>query len=415
MNRLVYLVVLILSSFCLYGQSEFKTYENGLIYSAATVKKLQHVVDSLNLKYKTCDLNKIFYSKYQTIGHSISLDTNDIKQAKTDIENGIPFEDFLTKYPYADVYKNVLVVKYKDTNLFGRGLNRFVEQCLDCYSSRYIHKFEEDQPYFKPLKNSWIYEYEEKSEFSKESIKAFFFPEEFKSIPLSRRYCLKIGYSDCLIDTATSIFFKDAKENYWTDLSINLDTLSEKEKVKLLEKMRSTIVVGGCSLDSRPREQAMNIAMLSAETMNWEIFLQSHLNIMNDNVERNSNSNYAQAERKTYIKELEALNINVPDLLLGTSLEIQNPAEGHYYSSIERLGRAIAESKDKSVFKKEILSMIEDNELDYYNRVLSYFLFLNFNYYIEDKAEKKENLKLLKESIKKMPDFMKDKIKIDED
>jgi hypothetical protein len=401
MSRSTFLAILFLCSFRLYGQSEFKTYKNGLIYSESTIKKLKHVVDSLNLKYRRCDLNKVFHSKYQTIGHSISLDTSNIKQAKIDIDNGISFEEFLNKYPNADVNKNVLIVKFKDTNLFGRGLNRFVEQCFDCYPGRYIHKFEEDQPYFKPLKNSWIYEYEEKSEFSKESIKAFFFPKEFESILLGNKYCVKISYSDCLIDTATSIFFKNAKQDEWIDLSINLETMPENEKVKLLEKMRSTIIIGDCSLDSRPREQAMNMAILSAETMNWEVFLKSHLNIMNDNVQRNSNSNYAQAQRKTYIKELEALNINVPDLLLGIMLEIQNPAEGHYHGSIGRLGRAISESKDKNTFKKEILSMIEDIELDYYNRMLSYLLFLNFNYYIRDKDEQKKNFNLLKESIKK--------------
>lgn len=75
-----------------------------------------------------------------------------------------------------------------------------------------------------------------------------------------------------------------------------------------LELKRSRIVVGGCSQDMSPRVHAMNIALLSAETINWEIFLRSHLDIMNDNFERMSDGSYAWAGRKTYIKELEVLD-----------------------------------------------------------------------------------------------------------
>jgi len=36
---------------------EFEIHPNGYIYSESTMDKLAHIVDSLNLKYKTCDLN----------------------------------------------------------------------------------------------------------------------------------------------------------------------------------------------------------------------------------------------------------------------------------------------------------------------------------------------------------------------
>ncbi|MBK7503592.1 MAG: hypothetical protein IPI52_00240, partial [Bacteroidetes bacterium] len=120
----------------------------------------------------------------------------------------------------------------------------------------------------------------------------------------------KIGYSDCLIDTIATKFKSDAKSG-WVDLPENWQNLSEKKKEKLLDEMRSTKVVGGCSQDSRPREHAINIAMLSAEVTNWEVFLKSHLDIMNDRFDRMSDGSYAYAQRKTYIKELEELDINV--------------------------------------------------------------------------------------------------------
>ena len=176
--------------------------------------------------------------------------------------------------------------------------------------------------------------------------------------------------------------------------------------------MRSTKVVGGCSQDSRPREHTINIAMLSAEVTNWEVFLKSHLDIMNDRFDRMSDGSYAYAQRKTYIKELEELDINVLDLLIGISLRVENPAKNHYYGSIGRLGRAISESKNKEDFKTQILSMVEDKELDNYNRILAYFLFVSYNNYLDNKDEQNENIKQLETSIMTLPDFLKDKIKL---
>jgi len=174
--------------------------------------------------------------------------------------------------------------------------------------------------------------------------------------------------------------------------------------------MRSTRVVGFCSMDSRPRQHAINIALLSAETLNWEVFLKSHLDIMNDRFDRMSDGSYAWANRKTYIKELEELNINVSDLMLGIALRVENPAHNHYFGSIQRLGRAIAESKNKEAFESEMLSMIEDSTLDNFNRVLTYFLFLNYNNSLPVPSDRDKNKERLKNSVAKFPEHIKNKI-----
>lgn len=72
MNKILITLTIFLSS-QLYGQTEFKTYENGLIYSEKTMNKLEHIVDSLNLKYKVCDFNKVFNSKLQTVDILLGL------------------------------------------------------------------------------------------------------------------------------------------------------------------------------------------------------------------------------------------------------------------------------------------------------------------------------------------------------
>lgn len=411
MNRIILIALTIFLSTQVYGQAEFDTYKNGLIYSETTMNKLGKIVDSLNLKYKVCDFNKLFNSKKQTIGHIVRLDTNKIKQAKKDMENNISFEEFIAKYPDAEVDRNVLIIKYKYKNYKEKEVVEFSEVDLNSNYGFEISQDNDNNLYNKAMKNSWLFDYTEKSKYSKESIKAFYFPEDFKSIPITLKYSRQIGYSECLIDTVATKFKDNAKEG-WVDLPKNWQTLSEKEKLKLLDELRSTKVVGGCSQDSRPREHAINIAMLSAETANWEVFLKSHLDIMNDRFDRMSDGSYAYEKRKTYIKELEELDINVLDLVIGISLRVEDPAQNHYYGSIGRIGRAISESKDKDDFITQILSMIEDEDLDNYNRILSYFLFVSYNNYIENEAEQKANLQLLEKSIMTLPVYLKSKIKL---
>jgi len=55
------LLMLIVSGYC-YGQSEFQIYSSGLIYDQPTMTKLGHIVDSLNVRFRTCDLAHPYYS-----------------------------------------------------------------------------------------------------------------------------------------------------------------------------------------------------------------------------------------------------------------------------------------------------------------------------------------------------------------
>jgi hypothetical protein len=181
-----------------------------------------------------------------------------------------------------------------------------------------------------------------------------------------------------------------------------------------LELKRNRIVVGGCSRDNAPRYHAQRIALLAAETVNWEIFLRAHLDIMNDRFERMSDASYAWEGRKTYIKELEVLDINVLDLLLGISLRIENPSKNHYYGSISRLGRALSETGKNAKIEAKILQMISDRTLDDYNRILMYYLFLNYNYNLESKEKQAENKIKLTEAVKTLPAYLATKIKTEE-
>ncbi|MCA6496088.1 MAG: hypothetical protein IM558_00025 [Chitinophagaceae bacterium] len=131
---------------------------------------------------------------------------------------------------------------------------------------------------------------------------------------------------------------------------------------------------------------------------------------MNDRFERMSDGSYAWDQRNTYIKELEELNINVIDLILGISFRIENSASNHYYGSIGRVGRALSETKNRNEIEQAMLSIISDSELDYYNRLLFYFLFKNYNYYIKDETIKKENDEKLAKAVATLPDYFSNRL-----
>jgi hypothetical protein len=166
-------------------------------------------------------------------------------------------------------------------------------------------------------------------------------------------------------------------------------------------------VVGSCSQDNRPRQHAAYIATLSADAANWKVFLRSHLNIMNDRFDRVSDGSYAWAQRKTYIKELEELDINVIPLLMGSCLRVDNVTKNHYFSSIGRTGRALGETKDPAAIENAMLEAIKDTTLDDYNRMLMFYLCFNYSYYIENKAHKEEVLKDLKAAAATLPEGLK--------
>jgi hypothetical protein len=169
---------------------------------------------------------------------------------------------------------------------------------------------------------------------------------------------------------------------------------------------RNREVVGRCSRDDAPRVHTFNIALLAAETANWPVFLHAHLDIMNDYAARSFNSSYAQRERKTYIKEIEELNIDVQSLMLGISLRVRNVSDNHYFGSPGRLGRAFAETKKRVHMEQAVLSMITDTTLDDLNRLAMHYLFLNYIYYLPKKEDRMAGLDQLEAADKKLPAYL---------
>ncbi|MFM9950220.1 MAG: hypothetical protein ACKV1O_19960 [Saprospiraceae bacterium] len=490
MKKTTAFLILALSAFTAFSQeSEFENHANGLIYSDTTVKQLKYIVDSLNLKFRVCELDKVYRAKSQAKVHFVRLDTGDIKAAKADMEAGMAYEEFIQKHNQATAVKDLLVVKFKYRDYEDREL---VELSTVGFDGKYEYRlefYENLQDYDKPLKGKWVCHYFSNSEDALEIVSAFYFTEDFSQRPLVEKYARMVQYSDCMVDTSTQVFYESKTEwedvytrtqgpelakftdyvkkatncpevpenskkkdwrKYWKKNQLwesqkisKIDSLRKKEDrfdallsnavkevlengtsddefeeyVELyyspktaLELKRNRRVVGGCSQDDRPRVHALNIAKLSAETTSWELFLRAHLDIMNDRFDRVTDGSYAWAGRKTYIRELEVLDINVQDLLLGISLRIENPSNNHYFGSIGRIGRALTESEKAAEIEAKMLEMISDQELDDYNRILMYYLFLNYTYHREGGKMQDSSKEKLSAAVKTLPEYLASKI-----
>lgn len=380
---------------------EFNIFDNGLIYPQESMNKLKSIVDSLNLQYKICEFDKAYYSKNQTFAHFFKLSGKDAEKLKNDIKSNIPFDKLTDKYKDLTLKKNICVILEEDIDFDDVESIIITEiNLIDGYG----HQVSFPKPKnFLPssIISEYHYSFSPKTDYYDAYISGFYIPNKFEKKIIPEKYAKMIGYADCLIDTTSTKINPDADYGF-VHIPENYKELSFSEKSELLNNLRNVKVVGTCSQDSSPRIHAVNIAKLAAETTNWEVFLKAHLDVMNDRFDRASDGSYAWSKRLTYIKELEMLKINNIDLLLGISFRIDNPAQHHYFGSIRRLGRAISESEISSEFEKIIVSIISDSSLDYYNRVLFFFLFENYNSYL-DPDKKNENNIVLEELKSQFP------------
>ncbi len=452
---------------------EFEEFENGLMYDESTMARLEYIVDSLNLMFKQCDPNSSYRSLPQAECHYIRIEGRDARRARSDIENGIQFEELLDKYHNTSVQLNLpIVVNHYDTYR-GESSRKFSSMPFE---SPYFHEIvEEGRRYSFDFNSSnrWIFDYHAPNQYITESLRAFFVVSDFTISPVPRDYAAMIQYVDCMVDTNTTTYLEDPANGYSVEAEVEIERLREftdrlltrtattrnsrdalstwdmgpkrMERIRAivtsepdfkqeiidvvetalkhgrssellellaeefhsaeaaLELKRSRKVWGQCSMDESPRIHARQIALLSAETARWDVFLRAHLNIMNDRFARMSDGSYAWGRRETYIRELEELNINVPQLILGMVLRIDNPGNNHYFGDIQRLGRALAETKYREEFETHMSRMICDPELDTFNRMLIFYLYKTYADHLNDEDIQKAARQRLKTTMAGLP------------
>jgi hypothetical protein len=474
--KLIFVVSLLSFVYQSFAQSLPK-FENGLIYKESTIRKLRRIGDSINIECKKHANLRDIYSIPQAYSSHFSLDSFNVKDAVRDMNNNMSFDEMVKKYPRAKINKNLITFREKAKNFADSTSVLF--STMDIGNDQQWSYFNDTTLLEKSLKNKWVYSYHEGNETFSESVYAFYFTTDFKSIKIPVQYIRMVQYCDCLTDSNSSVLVESAlkQEPFWdmfdtTDYrkiipafytlyhyvdsemnsfrekysenhelwmdhsdsilktclfkepnSINLLHLAIEEGIRkeksneILEKLsaaystkentlqlkRCRKVQGHCSDDYEPIIHTHEIATLAAECSKWSIFLRAHLDILNDRFERITDANHAQDARKTYIKELEKLNIDMPLLSIGTALQIRYFSKNHYFSSASRLGRALIESKDYLIVEKILLNAIKDDELDDYNRLYLYYTYISYINNLTDINRKKNSSNRLKQEIKSLP------------
>ena len=495
-KRAIYGILVFLSAFANAQEpfnGEFQTYDNGLIYPRNTMNKLGKMVDSLQLKYRGCEVGRTYRARYQAVGQYISIAEN-AENAMRDINSNMEFEAFAQKYPTAFIERNLLLITEfnNQTETENDSTSKVRSIAIQGQYDHYIPLENKKMiPYFTlPLQQKWITEM--RTNDGTASLQAFYITQPFASKPMVEKYGRIAQFIECMVDTTTQVLLKTATQEFettdedvtkiaaflkltnayrnkpdleayrlpdnslkyeilqkditrWDSLRLQWiqDSLSKTDVFKTalreavaealqqnapnaqmeyycgkylskateLNLKRNRLVVGVGAMDASSRYHAREIAVLAAETTNWEVFLRSHLDIMNDRLDRAADNTYAKSSRDTYIKELEDLGIDVPNLMIGICLRIENPSQNHYYGDVGRVGRALGESKFQPTVKAELLEMIGDANLDDYNRLLLYHLFLTYNAAITDPTLKAANqLELRKLCMQRFPKYLYEKM-----
>lgn len=161
-------------------------------------------------------------------------------------------------------------------------------------------------------------------------------------------------------------------------------------KSRALELMRNNQQVGTCSFDNGPRDQQKRMASLAADIPNWSVFIQSFMNLLNDNVSRIADNNIASNARKTYIEELKLLNLDLQKLLLGSNMRISDTLTNHYFSNGSKIGKAFAklDEKQQDSFENELAEIIKDENVDAFNKLHFYNTYKNYQYFLQDSIKK---------------------------
>ena len=191
-----YLWILVFVSWQGYSQTnEFKIFSNGLIYDESTMQKLGSIVDSLNLKFRSCDLAHPYYANPQGMAHVVNIPNKTVLKA---VQDGMSFATFAEKYPRQVKHRDLWIVKTRYESYDGKK-----------YIAYHGLPSGGDQPSIelKDKKSNdrdigWIVDEEGKTAFYLEKL-------DHRELPFD--YARLVQYVDCMIDTTAEIYFPEAK------------------------------------------------------------------------------------------------------------------------------------------------------------------------------------------------------------
>lgn len=466
MRKTKLLFVFVITTMSMYAQSgEFTIYRNGLIYDSATIFHLANIVDSLNLSFSFCELKHSYEAIPQGIGHHVKVPGKTaLKLIKSGVsfdeyKSKYPLSVkernlYIVQYRYVN-YKGAKVIEYSglpgtqtpSISVSDKPSNDKIKGWVlnDGYAFYLEHLVSKEVP----RKYSNLIQYVDcmvdtttQIYFSHAEGEVYQTVEEGSTADLFLQWSANFPnapeYPDYEDDNFDSLYTEYQKQyQKWDSLRlIDIDEKMKNSRFRMdqlkaakdeaietgnsddrlefyvgrylskkdaLNMKRGRRVIGGCSMDDSPRWHAVQICMLAAESYQWDVFLRSHLDVMNDRFDRMSDGSYAWQQRQTYIKELEVLGINAVDLLLGSIFRVSNGSRNHYYGSVNRIGRALSETTNKDAVEKMMFAAVKDKDLDLNNRVLMMYLLLHYNFNLTEDERKENNKKHLSELQASLP------------
>ena len=188
------------------------------------------------------------------------------------------------------------------------------------------------------------------------------------------------------------------------------------DRERALQLMRLHLVWSDCGNDGRPAQQVFHIARHAAMAGNWPVFIRAHLYLVNDQ------SDWSVRSKSRFVAELETLSLDVPALLIGSVLRIQDPARNHFHGGIERTGRALADCQNSDAVERLLREAIADPALDDLNRLTLFqvyrAMYLRKHWPKEYEDYRKTRAALLRELepvAKRLPGYLAQTLKVTDD
>lgn len=169
------------------------------------------------------------------------------------------------------------------------------------------------------------------------------------------------------------------------------EAYASKEEALYFKRCRK--VMNTEATDSEPRRHMMNIARLAAETRDWQLYLAAQFEILSERLFfRPPVLN--ETLQHSFVRELEAINVNAVEFLLGHALRTADKDEGLTTMATFKLAMPIVEAFEREVAENILLDMIADRELDEVNRATAYRLFCSYNRLLPEMQREKNNRRL---------------------
>jgi hypothetical protein len=211
------------------------------------MKSLRFIVDSLNLRFKTCDLSKTFYSNSQAKVYTIYFKSrdNNLKDIIRYLKSNPGFNELATKYSSLmdAMDTSAILIRIPGQDVEYRYLEGSPHDGYDYTSNPYDNSTSRDD---NNIGKTWSYDYSEKGEYSEDySLECRYYPENWKFYSIPQEYGRLIQYVDCMIDTNAVVFltdnyaggwFRQEKKDGYSNLEKLIDFLNAEMKRKIDRK-----------------------------------------------------------------------------------------------------------------------------------------------------------------------------------